>query len=146
MSNPSPLQCTRNSHLCKVEYLAGLTQPTPMRSVSHYEPISALVSGCPSTRRLHPNQDRVARLDPLPVSLLSPSHMILFTLRPLSCPRYAIAPLFLLGPQRDRRLLCPPSRATRHTRVDALTMRVDSLLIYSPPLPQFTLFRSTHSR
>ena len=146
MSNPSPLQCTRNSHLCKVEYLAGLVQSMPMRSVSHYEPINALALGCPSTCRLHPNQDRIARLDPLPVSLMSPSHMILFPLRPLSCPRYAIAPLFLLGPQRDRRLLCPLSCATHHTQVDALTMHVNSLLIYSPLLPQFTLFHLTHSR
>jgi hypothetical protein len=61
-------------------------------------------------------------LHSLRVSLMSPCRVIPFLLRPLSCPRYTIAPLFLLGPQRDRRLPTyfhfPPSRAMRRARVD----------------------------
>jgi hypothetical protein len=119
---------------CKVEYLAGLAQSTPMRSIPHYEPSSALRPsvGMPfdvptpsqSGPRSKARSTGLSRptLHSLPISLTSPYHMTPFPLRPLSCPRYAIAPLFLLGPQRDRRLPTyfhfPPSRATRRARVD----------------------------
>ena len=81
-------------------------------------------------------------LHSLPVSLMSPCHDT-FPTQPLSCPRYTIAPLFLLGPQRDRRLPTyfhfPPSRATRRARVDDTRRLSFDILVPSPSVSSLSL-------